>query len=65
MKPRTIEGAIQEEILEALLNDYETSIELMAQLSANMLLSGPRTDIEAFFVRVRHHHTIYIEYETY
>lgn len=61
MKSKTIEGNIQEKILEALPNDYETSVELMAQLSANILLSGPCTNIEAFFAKVRYHHTAYIE----
>jgi hypothetical protein len=63
MSIKAIEPDIQEEILEALPSNYKDAIEVMAQLSANMLLSGEGTSIEEFMDLVRAHHTAYMEDE--
>jgi hypothetical protein len=61
MSTKTIYPDIQEEILIALPDDYHEAVEVMAQLSANILLSGPHLDFAEFMNKVRGYHTAYVE----
>lgn len=54
-----IEPDIQDTILTALPGDGPLALEVMAQLSANMVLSIRGADLESFIERVRHHYISY------
>lgn len=64
MTVRTIEADIQEKILNILPDNYETALEIMAQLSANICLSGKCFDVEAFCNKIRKHYNKYIEIDS-
>ena len=55
-----IEADIQDQLICLLPDDYHTAIEVLAQLSANILLSGERFNIEKFIDKLRKHHAAYI-----
>lgn len=59
----TIENDIQETILEALPSDGLKALEVMAQLSANMILSIPEADLDKFITRVRWNYAAYRRFE--
>lgn len=59
MSNPTIEPAIQEIILDALPREGNIALEIMAQLSANMVLSIPGAKIEWFLNLVHAHYEAY------
>jgi hypothetical protein len=61
MNNPTIEPEIQEIILETLPDEGNTALEVMAQLSANMVLSIPGAKIDLFLNMVRAHYEAYCE----
>lgn len=51
----TIESDIQEQILNILPDDYETSVNLMCQLLANIMLSGKGVPFYVITNKIKNH----------
>jgi hypothetical protein len=64
MKATTIKADVQNTILTILPDRYDEALDLMAQLSANMILSSPeRPDLKSFLANVKAHYDAYLELE--
>lgn len=61
MSNLTIEPDTQQIILDALPNEGNIALEVMAQLSANMILSIPGMKLDLFLGMVRAHYEAYCE----
>jgi hypothetical protein len=57
--PTTIEGDIQEIILQVLPDDGALALDVMAQLSANMIMSIKGADIESYVQNLRAQYSAY------
>lgn len=53
--PLTIEPEIQEIILDALPSDGDRALEVMAQLTANMIISIKGANIITYIENLKHH----------
>jgi len=55
MTPDTIEPYIQEAILDVLPNDGHKALDVMAQLTANMILSINNANIDDYIKNLKNH----------
>lgn len=61
MLTSTVEPDAQDSILDVLPRDGSVALEVMAQLSANMVTSIPEADLESFIERVRYYYRNFIQ----